>query len=529
MKIQFCGAAKTVTGSCFYVDTGATKFLVDCGAFQGPYEHEELNYEDFPFNPAEIEYVFLTHAHFDHCGRLPVLVKKGFRGEIISTLPTRDLAKIILLDSAKIQKEEYQKYSVRPKKESDVKFFGFGREDVQDFATEYQSTLREPLFSEDDVLNIMQYFKVYSYGEHIDLSKDLQFRMREAGHILGSSIFEIWAVDPNAFVSEMSEFEEERLISKLMQDNVPGEPYIKGSDEPIVRQEQQVIGTKQKRKLVFSGDLGQNGQRIVKDPDMIREADYVIVESTYGNRVHKNKDETVLELLSIIKEAQKDGGNILIPSFAIERAQEVLYEMNLFYEKDLVKGTKVYLDSPMAIASTEVFRQYTSFYDEDAQWLLEKGDDPFEFEELHFIETPEESKSLIDLRGVIIVAGSGMCNGGRILHHLKNNIENPKTHVAFVGYQVEGTLGRRIVDGEKLVRIHGKEYQMNAKVHTLGGFSAHADMKDLLYWIDGFGKTPRKVFVVHGAPDIIDEYAQKIRDECGLEVYAPNMNEVVGL
>jgi len=456
MNIQFLGASKTVTGSCFYIDTGKFKFLVDCGAFQGPYEQEKLNYEPFPFNPADLDFVFLTHAHYDHCGRIPVLAKQGFKGRIIATQPTRDLAKVVLLDSAHLQKEEFERWESRPKDEGSAE----------------EEQFRKPLFTEQDVEEVFQYFEVHPYGNSITLNEDIEIRMRDAGHILGSALFELW---------------------------------IKNEAGRV-------------RKLVFSGDLGQPGARIVKDPDLVREADYVICESTYGNRLHKDRNETVLELLTAIKSAQSVGGNVLIPSFAIERTQEILYEMNLFVENKLVENLPVYLDSPMASKATAIFRQYPNFYDEDAKRLLEKGDDPFNFSGFQTTESVDDSKRLAGKKGVVIIAGSGMCTGGRILHHLKNNIEDPTTHVVIVGYQVEGTLGRKIVDGDKTLRIMGKDYENNAKLYTLGGFSGHGDQRDLRYWLRSFGHTPRKIFLVHGDEEIIAEFAKNLSENIDTEI-----------
>ena len=468
MTLQFCGAAKTVTGSCYYLDTGEFKFIVDCGAFQGISEVDRLNREPFLFDPSSIDIVFLTHAHFDHCGRLPMLVKQGFKGRIITTQPTRDLVNVVLLDSAHLQKEDYERWIRRNK-------------DIEKGVDEEER--KRPLYTEEDVEATMNLFDVYPYGDSIDLHNGCEFRMRDAGHILGSSMFEFWL-----------KTEAERP-----------------------------------RKIVFSGDLGQPGARIIKDPDMIREADYVVVESTYGDRLHKNKDETVLEFLSILKDAQKQGGNILIPSFAIERTQEVLYEMNLFVENRLLEGLSVYLDSPMAKKATAIFRQYPTFYDEDARRLLEKGDDPFNFPGLHEIESADESKRLIDKKGVVIIAGSGMCTGGRIMHHIKNNIANPKTHMVFVGFQVEGTLGRQIVNGAATIKVFGEEFEVNAKVDTLGGFSAHGDQRDLRYWLRGFGHSPRMIFITHGEEDVSMKFAENIYEELKVDTAVPDMGDIIEL
>ena len=470
MKLKFCGATRTVTGSCYYLETDGFKFLVDCGAFQGKDELDALNYEPFPFNPSELDAIFLTHAHYDHCGRIPMLVKQGFKGRIIGTQPTRDLAKIVLLDSAKLQQEEYERWQSRSKKE-------VPGQNLSAEGSLYAQ--RKPLFSEADVEAMFDLFDVYPYGASVDMKKGVEFRMRDAGHILGSAMLEFWVKTKE------------------------------GRD----------------RKFVFSGDLGQPGARIVRDPDLVREADYVICEATYGNRLHKNKDETVLELLSILKQAQEEEGNVLIPSFAIERTQEILYEINLFVENKLLENLEVYLDSPMASKATEIFKQYPTFYDEDARRLLEKGDDPFHFPGLVAVDSAEDSKRLISKKGVVIIAGSGMCTGGRIVHHIKNHIEKENTHMIFVGYQVEGTLGRRIVDRQPEIRVMGQTLQVKAQIHTLGGFSAHGDQRDLRYWLRSFGHSPKKIFIVHGDEEIAIGFGTNIKSELGIDVDIPKLNE----
>ena len=391
-----------------------------------------------------------------------MLVKQGFRGRIFCTQPTRDLARVILLDSASLQEEEYKRWSVKAKTDIEV---------------------RKPLFTEQDIEECMKYFEVYPYGTSVNVSQEVEFRMRDAGHILGSAVMEFWLKN----------------------------------------------GMGRLRKIVFSGDIGQPGARIVSDPDLVRDADYVICESTYGNRLHKDRNETVLELLGVLTRTQREGGNVLIPSFAIERTQELLYEMNLFIENKLISNLPIYLDSPMASKATEIFRQYPDFYDEDAKRLIQKGDDPFDFPGLTKIDSADESKRLISKKGVVIIAGSGMCTGGRILHHLKNNIENPSTHIVIVGYQVEGTLGRDLVNGEKVVKIMGQDYQNNAKISTLNGFSGHGDERDLRYWLRSFGHTPRQIFLVHGDPEIINDFAKDLSQEINNDIYIPEHLEEVKL
>lgn len=461
MQLQFCGSAKMVTGSCFHLDTGHHQVLIDCGMFQGR-DHQGLNKEPFPFDPAQIDYVFLTHAHIDHCGRLPVLVKQGFHGKIIATRATKDLVRILLQDSAQVQKDDYK----RCKRRSEADCEG------------------QLLYTPEEAEDVMQYFETFPYVDSIKLSENLEFRMRDAGHILGSASFELWVKNSNG-----------RL-----------------------------------RKLVFSGDLGQPGQRIVKDPDLIREADYIFVESTYGNRLHKSKDETILELLGILKLAKEQNGNVLIPSFAVERAQELLYELNLFIENNLIDGgLDVYFDSPLAQKATDIFKRYSELFDTDARRLIEAGDEPFEFEGLHYVKKFSDSRRLAARKGIVVIAGSGMITGGRIIYHLQNNITDSNNHLVFSGYQVRGTRGREIVDGTETVRLGGKTYNVQIQVHTLGGFSAHADQSDLEYWLRGFGHSPRKVFMVHGDEDIVEFFADYSRKNLGLDTYVPGLNEVVEL
>lgn len=454
MEIIFHGASKMVTGSCYQIKTSKLNILIDCGYFQGSREEMDKNWEPFSFDPSKIDYVFLTHAHLDHCGLLPKLVRHGFNGEIICTDATRDLAEIIIRDAYKIMNEDFER----------------GR-------LNYANGDPKPLlYREVDIDDTMNKFRIYKYSDSINLRNDIEFRMRNAGHILGSSIFEFWIKENN-----------------------------------------------KTRKIVFSGDLGQPGKRIIWDPDNVREADYVVLESTYGDRLHKDKNESILEFLSIVKYAEQKHGNILIPVFAIERTQEILYELNLMVEKGLLGNVKVYLDSPLGKKATEIFTRYSKYYDTDTLRLIEKGDNPFHFNGLNIIDNVQDSKELQNEKGAIILAGSGMCTGGRIVNHLFNNIEDPNARIVFVGYQVKGTLGRKLIDGAYSVSIFGQMKKVRAKIYTIGGLSAHADQRDLLYWLSGIGSNCKNLFLVHGDEQVMEKFANKIKKDLGINPIIPSV------
>jgi len=459
MKVKFIGATGgIVTGSSYLLEIGNTNILVDCGMYQGEESVERLNFEPFPFEPAQIDFVLLTHAHLDHVGLLPKLVKHGFAGKIICTDATKSIAEIIMMDAAKLQEEDAY-YRGNAKGGNEEGGYSHG----------------EALYTRDDIAAVMATFETYPIGEQVKLTTDVMFRMREAGHILGSVTFEVWFTNSQG----------------------------------------------RERKLVMSGDLGQTGARIIKDPDFIREADYVIMESTYGGRNHRDKNSTLLELLSILQQAAKEKSRVIIPTFAVERTQELLYEMNLFIERKLLKGLRFYVDSPLAIKATEIFRAYKKYYDEDAMALVHSGDDPFAFRGLEYTESVHDSRRIAGERGAVIMAGSGMCTGGRVLHHLMNTLPHRDAHIVFVGFQVPGTLGRRLIDGAKMVRIHGVDVPVNAQMHTLNGFSAHADQHDLLYWLRSFGHSPREVFITHGDQTNRTVFAQLVRDELQLNTVIP--------
>lgn len=461
MKLHFNGASGgIVTGSSYVLEFPDEKVMIDCGMFQGEKETEMLNTRAWPVNPAEISFMLLTHAHLDHTGLIPKLVKDGFKGKIICTDATKQLAEIIMLDAAKLQEEESKR-----NENSEALTHSTG-----------------PLYTQEDVAVAMQHFEVRPYNELFKVG-GISVRMREAGHILGSVTFEIWFKN----------------------------------------------ATGRERKIVFSGDIGQTGARIIRDPDFIREADFVVMESTYGGRNHKDKNATLLEMLAIMNQAAKEGGRVIVPTFAVERAQEILYEINLFVEKGIINNMKFFVDSPLAIKATEIFRQYRKYYDEDAMELIKTGDDPFSFKGLFYVQSGKESMKLIEEHGVVIMAGSGMCNGGRVVHHLQNMLGFANTHVMFVGFQVPGTLGRKLVDGAKQVRIYGQDVEVNAQIHTLGGFSAHADQTDLLYWLRSFGHSPKEVFITHGDAENRAIFSQKIAEELQLNTVLPKIGDVVDI
>ncbi|MGE5633291.1 MAG: MBL fold metallo-hydrolase RNA specificity domain-containing protein [Caulobacteraceae bacterium] len=453
MRLSFLGAAETVTGSCYLLNFDNMKVLVDCGMYQGGSEADDLNFEEFRFNPAEIDYLLLTHAHIDHSGRIPQLVKRGFKGKIITSRPTCELCKIMLPDSAHIQEME----------------------------TEWQNRKRqragkppvEALYTLKDASDSLNFFKPVDYNEIVGLSPSVRIRFRDAGHILGSSSIEMW-VNENS-----KEF-----------------------------------------KVVFSGDLGNINIPIMKDPTVIEDADYVIVESTYGNRLHKDTQNKALVLLDIINDTVEKGGNVVIPSFAIERTQEILYMLNMLKEAKFSKlrDIPVYVDSPLAINATKIFEDFSSYLDEEAQSFISAGDDPFSFPNLFFTQTADESKAINTSEGSsIILSASGMCEAGRIKHHLKHNLWRKESSIVFVGYQAKNTLGRKILDGEKNVKIFGEDISVNCSIYSIDGFSGHADQKGLMNWLSSFTKKPAKIFLTHGEDDALTEFSKLITEELGIE------------
>ena len=414
MRITFLGAAETVTGSCYLIEADNIKILVDCGMFQGGKEEERLNYEGFNFNPSEIQYLLLTHAHIDHSGRIPLLVKRGFKGKIICSQPTAELCKIMLPDSGHIQEMEAEWIN--------RKGLRAGKPPV------------EPLYTVNDAIRSLNFFNTINYKEILSISSNISVRFQDAGHILGSALIEIW---------------------------------IKENGEEV--------------KIVFSGDLGNKDVPLMKNPTIIKDADYVILESTYGNRTHIDTQNKTLVLLDIITDTIEKGGNVVIPSFAVARAQEILYILNMLKEsKSLkLKHVPVYVDSPLAINATKIFEAYSSHLDEETQSFIKAGDNPFDFPNLFFTVTAEESKAInASSESSIIISASGMCDAGRIKHHLKHNLWRPESSIVFVGYQARNSLGRRIKDGAPSVKIFGEEISVKSKIYSIDGFSGHADQED---------------------------------------------------
>ena len=459
VRVTCLGGAGTVTGSCYLVESVEGKrVLVDCGLFQGGRKMEERNRMDWGFDPKKISTLFLTHAHIDHCGRIPKLVKDGFQGQIITSPPTAELCSIMLLDAAHIQEMDAEWQTRKNKRKA--------RSAIQ------------PLYTTEDAEAAIRRLRPFEKDQVIEPEPGIRARLRNAGHILGSSILELWV-------------EENR--SSL--------------------------------KVVFSGDLGKKNQIIVRDPHEIFDADYLFLESTYGNRHHRTFDESKAELLEAIESAAAKGEKVMIPAFAVERTQEILYVLGEFQRNGSLPDIPVYLDSPLAIKATRIFRNNKKSYDEEAMAIVEQGFDPFDLPNLRFTETTQQSMAINEARGpAIVIAGNGMCTAGRIKHHLKHNLWREGASLVIVGFQAQGTTGRRIVDGAKHVKIFGENVAVKAKVFTIGGFSAHADQADLLEWVGHFESNPR-VFLVHGEAVASETLAGKIEEVHRMKVHIPRWKE----
>ena len=469
MKITFLGATRTVTGSNFLVEAAGKKFLVDCGMWQGRVELEEQNREEFQFNPAEIDFMLLTHAHIDHSGRIPKLYNEGFKNKIYAHKATCDLCALMLPDSGHIQEMENQwKNKKRVRK---------GQKEV------------EPLYTAEDAARSLEIFEPVQYDEIIEITPEIHVRFNDAGHMLGSSIIELWVKEDG-----------------------------------------------KETKTVFTGDLGNNDIPLLDSPTMIESADYLVMESTYGSRIHLRNDEKAEIFLNVVSETLDQGGTVVVPSFAVGRTQEILYEINKLKEikdddefrrkyKTLMKAN-VYVDSPLAISATEVFRENMNLFEPEVREEIMKGDNPLEFPGLEFTRTADESKALNeDTRPSIIISASGMCEVGRIKHHLKHNLWNPKSTILFVGYQAPGTLGYNIVNGEKKVKIFGEEIAVNARIEYIEGYSGHADQEGLMNFIYSFINKPKQIFLVHGEEEAQDIFKAKVEEEVKIPVVIPQWGE----
>lgn len=460
MKISFHGAAEGVTGSCHLLHVAGKKVLIDCGLFQGNREVEEENTKPFGFDPSSIDYLLLTHAHLDHCGRIPLFVKQGFRGEIITTSATLELARVIMLDSAYLNEEDARRRNrkLRRRRPNLDENKGKGKNSGQ---------LIEPLYTRHDALHALDFFtRRANYDSVIQVAEGIRATFIDAGHILGSA---------SIFV----ELEEQG----------------------------------KQRTVLFSGDLGNKGRAILRDPASPPHADVVVMETTYGDRPHKELEPSVEELFQALQETVDRGGNAIIPTFALERAQELLYYLHEgWQDKRLPRGVQVFLDSPMAISATEIFGRHSECYDAETKELFAHGHDPFDFPALHFTHEAADSIALNNIHsGAVIMAGSGMCTGGRVRHHLKKNLWRKECSVIFVGYAARGTLARRIVDGAKDVKIFGEEIAVNAKIYTIGGFSAHAGQPELLAWHKSI-KNPQVTYLVHGEIESMQVFSGLLHD-----------------
>ena len=473
MKITFLGATKIVTGSNFLVEAAGKKFLVDCGLYQGKAELEEQNYREFDYNPAEIDFMLLTHAHIDHSGRIPKLYNDGFKGPIYAHKATCDLCQIMLPDSGHIQEMEAEwKNKKRIRKGQPT---------------------RGPLYTAEDALKCMEIFVPVKYDEIIQVSENIYVRFNDAGHMLGSSTIEIWAKEDG-----------------------------------------------KETKAVFSGDLGNNDIPLLSEPTMIDNCDYLVMESTYGSRLHIRNDQKAELFLKIVSETIDNGGTVVIPSFAVGRTQEILYEINKIKEnrhdeeflreyRTLMK-VPVYVDSPLAISATQVFKENMDLFEDEVKEEMERGNNPLEFPGLKFTQTADESKALNESdEPSIIISASGMCDVGRIKHHLKHNLWNPNSTILFVGYQAPGTLGYEIVNGAKKVTIFGEEFAVNARIEYIEGYSGHADQEWLMNFVYSFYNKPKHIFLVHGEEESQEVLRNKILENTGIGVTIPEYGETYQL
>lgn len=459
MFLQVYGAAREVTGSNYVVEVGSTRFLVDCGMHQGGDREERQNFAPFPYDLDEIDFVLLTHAHIDHSGRLPRLVREGYDGPIYATSPTCDLAEIMLLDSAYIQEMEAE-WRTRKAKRA-------GRRDV------------EPLYTQDDARKTIRLLKPVEYDKPIQLAPGVSVVFHDAGHILGSSFLEL---------------------------------HLEEQGEKV--------------KVLFTGDVGQPDQPIIRDPEIITQTDYLIMESTYGDRTHEHNGTPEEKLAGILAQAKRDGGNVIIPAFAVGRTQEILFFLReIFRKHDL--DMPVYVDSPLASKASEVYRKHPEAFDEESWKLVQEGG-AFDFPQLRFTQSVDDSRSLNGQQGIVIISASGMADAGRIRHHLKHNLWRPEAHVVIAGFQAQGTLGRRLLQGDKRVRIFGEEIAVRAHIDEITGLSAHADQEQLLAWASHL-EPPRLTILVHGELNSALTLERLLEEKLHFNVVVAEPDEIIDL
>ena len=448
MRVTFLGGVRTVTGSATLLEKGSLKWLVDCGMFQGSKEHEERNWNLQAYQAKDLSFILLTHAHIDHSGLIPKLVKDGFGGKVICTRATLDLCEVMLQDSGHIQEMEAEWQNRKGKRA--------GKDEAI------------PLYTAEDAAKSLRHFQTVSYDETSQLTDGVKVRFQDAGHILGSAIIEIWVEEAGA-----------------------------------------------ERKIVFSGDLGNSDQPLVRDPSVVEQGDFLWLESTYGDRLHKSREETVHELLQIVREAIASRAKVVIPAFAVERTQDIIYTLGQFIRKGSIPPIPIYIDSPLAISTTEIFKRNSDCFDQETKDLLSSGENPLDIPGIRYTQTTEDSKAINEDTGTgIIISASGMCDSGRIKHHLKHHLWREESHIVFIGYQAEGSVGRRIIDGAKTVKLFGEEIAVKAHIHTLGGFSAHADQKGLLDWVSHIRNPDLQVFVNHGEEKVSLEFSQLVNQQC---------------